>query len=187
MMTTVNNPNVELSRIVDLAAVSDEEPATTSIDATSDERQALCKRLDLADLSRLSGRIQLARLGERRIRTDVNFEAVVIQSCVVTLEPIAATIEESFTQEFIYGAASIDRAEDGEIEVWVEPEDEPENLIDDHLDLGELVTQHLALALDPYPRKPDAEFDGFQTETEANGGAFAALGELKLDAAGKRS
>ena len=184
-MTTLEPSDVELSRIVELTGVTD-EPVAVAIESTPSERQALCERLDLVELSLFAASVLIERLGAQRIRADVKFKAVVVQSCVVTLEPIPVTIEESFTQEFIYGA-TIDHAADGGNEIWVEPEDEPEGLAGDRIDVGELVTQHLALALDPYPRKDDVGFDGYQTETEPGGGAFAALGELKRDAARKRS
>ena len=37
-------------------------------------------------------------------------------------------------------------------------EDPPDPIVDGRIDLGALAVEFLALALDPYPRKPGAEF-----------------------------
>ena len=77
-----------------------------------------------------------------------------------------------------------------EVEVLAEGE-EAEPLAPDGIDVGEVVAEHLALFLDPYPRHSDAP-DGpltysageGQDEKGASGdgedaGPFAALGQLK--------
>ena len=183
---TADSPNAELSHIVDLAGLSD-EPLEFAFEATAEQCAALCKRLDLLDLSSLSARGRIVASDPEHALADVNFRAVVVQSCVVSLEPIPATVEESFTQEFTYATATADGASVDDSDVWVDPGDEPEVLTDDLLDVGELVTQHLSLALDPYPRKPDASFDGYRTDDEPTNAAFAALGALKFGAARKGS
>jgi hypothetical protein len=46
------------------------------------------------------------------------------------------------------------------------------------IDLGEATSEQLALALDPFPRKPGAAFSN--DEAEAPGGPFAALAGRRL-------
>ena len=54
----------------------------------------------------------------------------------------------------------------------------PEPLVDGKVDLGALATEFLVLGIDPYPRKPGAEFTPPKVENdEAN--PFAALEALK--------
>ena len=50
-------------------------------------------------------------------------------------------------------------------------------------DLGELVTETLVLALDPYPRKPGAAFEGAEFGTEIAAASFADLAVLRKPAA----
>ena len=51
---------------------------------------------------------------------------------------------------------------------------------DGSIDLGELVAESLGLALDPYPRKPGAEFTtGAHDEKNPSPSPFAALEPLK--------
>ena len=185
---SISDPIPELSRVVMLNDPEEAQPLKLSIEATDDQLAALGKRLELIGLPALSGEITVIRLGPQRVRVHVKYRADVIQSCVVTLEPIPATIEESFTQEFLCESEGGNRstvADQGV--VWVEPDDEAEILESDHLDVGELLVQYLSLALDPYPRKEGTSFSGFKTDEGGPKSAFAALGEIKREAARKRS
>ena len=56
--------------------------------------------------------------------------------------------------------------------------DPPEILIGDHVDLGVIATEFLLLGLDPYPRKPDAEFGEVVVGTPGLN-PFAVLAALK--------
>ena len=181
---TAENPIAELSHIIELGELPT-EAVRYAIAPSPEQREVLRKRLDLIDLSSLSAEVELTICGPKRVRADVIIKANVVQSCVVTLEPVSATVEERASQEFAYEAANTDTVTHDEGDVWVDPEEEPEFLIDDRLDLGELVAQHLSLALDPYPRKPGATFDGYRTDDGSTDTTFAALGNLTTDAARK--
>jgi uncharacterized metal-binding protein YceD (DUF177 family) len=57
---------------------------------------------------------------------------------------------------------------------------DPPDLIEDGIiDLGGYVVEHLALELDPFPRKPGAEFTPPETDPEPS--PFAVLARLKPD------
>ena len=97
------------------------------------------------------------------------------QQCVVTLEPVENDIEEHFLLRYTTDPVF---AQSDEIVVDVEEEDTPEPVEGEALDLGEALVQQLALALDPYPRKPGAELEwreGGEEETNP----FAVLKQLK--------
>jgi uncharacterized metal-binding protein YceD (DUF177 family) len=83
------------------------------------------------------------------VRLSADLDAAVTQTCVVTLEPVAADVADRFS--LLFGAVEdeIDIALDSEAET-VEP------LADGVIDLGEVVAQQLSLVLDPYPRAPGA-------------------------------
>ena len=59
----------------------------------------------------------------------------------------------------------------------------PEPVSGGAIDLGETVAQQFALALDPYPRCPDASIEALGAEPQGarpeEGGPFAALARLK--------
>jgi hypothetical protein len=71
----------------------------------------------------------------------------------------------------------------GEVEVPVE--DAPEPLVGGQIDLGAIATEFLILAIDPYPRKPDAVFQP-PPGGDDSAHPFAALAALKGERGGKR-
>jgi uncharacterized metal-binding protein YceD (DUF177 family) len=105
-----------------------------------------------------------------------------VQDCVVSLEPIEQHVDDSFQVDFGPSADVLD-AESGELLLSPGVED-PEPMPHGALDLGELLAEHLALAIDPYPRKPGVELDqvlqknGIDVKV-GRANPFAVLSELK--------
>lgn len=142
---------------------------TLKLEAEPDERRALAARLSLVSLERLTASAELEPLGRRgRVRVRVNLVADVIQSCVVTLDPVPAHIEESF--RLVFAPETDIPAEKGEVEVGLDGDEPPEPLRAGRFDLGEAVAEHLALALDPYPRKAGASVEEAYGEGAGDGG-----------------
>lgn len=86
--------------------------------------------------------------------------ADIVQSCVVSLEPVAQHIDEVFSVRFV-PASSREVAKPGK-EVVVdaaEEADPPEIMEGTGVDLGALVEEIFVLAIDPYPRAPGALLD----------------------------
>jgi uncharacterized metal-binding protein YceD (DUF177 family) len=180
----VSTPEPELSRPVRL-----DEPGALDrdyrIEATPDERAALARRFDLRALESLRARVRLeeAAEGGALVRLDAALEAAVVQTCVVTLEPVPAHITATFRR--LYDPQGMPAAEPGEEEFLALDADEPpEPLAGGLLDLGEAVAEQLALELDPFPRAPGVDFHGFATESLDSGekpapdGPFAGLAKL---------
>jgi uncharacterized metal-binding protein YceD (DUF177 family) len=144
----------EFSRPIHVAEL-EARAVTLELEADSEERRALAGRLSLLALERLTATAELEPLGDGgRVRARVNFVADVVQSCVVTLDPVPAHIEESFG--LVFAPEAEIPAERGEVELDLDGEEPPEPLHEGRFDLGEAVAEHLALALDPYPRKEGA-------------------------------
>jgi uncharacterized metal-binding protein YceD (DUF177 family) len=162
-----------------VADLRDGETRSVVLDATATERSALAKRFGLIDLARLHADAELTRDG-RAILVRGTIAASVVQTCVVTLEPVPADIEETIDLVFSSDAAP---PAAGETFIDLEAEDPPEALVAETVDLGEVVAEHLGLALDPYPRAPGAVFSpqGAEIALEDGpaSGPFAALHRLK--------
>lgn len=172
----------EFSRPVDVGHLDDGEERVEDIAADADERAALARRFDLQALDRLEARVRLVRRG-RQVLAEADLEAEAVQTCVVSLDPVSATVRHSFEQVF-----DPDVRATGEFDelVDVDDEDPPEPLVDKTIDVGELVAERFGLELDPYPRKPGATVDPryLAPETEDDDesprpGPFAALKALK--------
>jgi uncharacterized metal-binding protein YceD (DUF177 family) len=142
----------EFSRIVSTHRLH-AQPATYKIAAKEEERAALARRFGLISLDRLEAEITLERTGGE-VRLDGAFEADLVQSCIVTLDPVPAKVGERFT---ILYRPDID--EDEADRLALDEPDEPlvEPLVGDAIDIGETVAQQLAVAMDPYPRAAGVE------------------------------
>lgn len=141
----------EFSRTVGVTTVP-RGGRTVMIEADAAERAALAERFDLVALDALQARFTLEPGNGGTVIVHGMLSAAAVQRCVVTLDPLPAMIEEKIDAVFADAASGHDR-----IEIEVDPlAAEIEPLIDGRVDLGELAAQHLSLALDPYPRSPDA-------------------------------
>jgi uncharacterized metal-binding protein YceD (DUF177 family) len=168
----------EFSHVVPLSEIGG-KVVHHSLLANALERAALAKRFGLTALDRLSAEVALSSDDIGIIATG-NLVADVMQVCVVSGKPVAAQIAESFAIRFLPEPVF---EPDSDIELEVEDTD---TMFHDGrvIDLGEAVAQTLALAIDPFPRSPDAEEilqeAGLKDDTPT--GPFAALAALRKGA-----
>jgi uncharacterized metal-binding protein YceD (DUF177 family) len=160
---------VEFSRPMALDHVG-ATPHREEITATEKERADLAQRFGLVSLDRLSASFTLRRVRKDLVRAKGQVSAELVQACVVTLDPIPARIDEKFEVDFLEGA----QPPVVDLELDVEGAEAPEPVLDGWIDLGELAAEQLGLAIDPYPRKPDAELPA---EWKAEPGAEPAVAE----------
>lgn len=149
------------------------------LEADPAERAALAERFGLVELSNLTGRIVVTRpMDSPLVRVEGALAADVVQTCVVSLAAFPARIEESFVQLFTLDDAP---ADSGEVYVAAEDDDTPEPVTGDSIDLGEVLAEQLALALDPHPRAPGVTFEGasYGAPDEEPDNPFAVLQQLK--------
>ncbi len=167
----------EFSRPVVVERLGPRETVVT-IEADVGERAALARRFDIPAVESLSAKVRLKPMTGGLVRLKANFAADVVQACVATLEPVRSAIAEDF--QLIYAPPGDEAAEE-EVELVYEEEDPPEPIIDGAIDIGEAVAEHLALALDPFPRASGATFDQGLVDAgdDATAGPFAALAALK--------
>jgi uncharacterized metal-binding protein YceD (DUF177 family) len=146
----------EFSRRVELHRLG-RGVASYALRASPDERLALARRFDLLALDRLEAEIELQRVGERLIRLEGSLSAELAQACVVSLEPVPSSLSERFTM--LFGPGQPQETVQVELEGdFIDPID------GDAIDIGEAVSQQLALLLDPYPRAPGARLEASATE-----------------------
>ena len=143
----------ELSRLQELDKIPP-RGFDLEIVATPEERAAVARRLGLRSLSALTATLSLHRESGDIWHATGQYAARLEQECVVTLEPVPTAIAENIAG--VYGpAAALAAAGGDEISDGLDEIIEP--ITNGMIDLGELVTQHLAMALDPYPRSPNAK------------------------------
>jgi uncharacterized metal-binding protein YceD (DUF177 family) len=145
------------------------------LSADAAARAAITTVADLRDLERFDAVFDVVRQGAA-VQVTGTISAKVTQACVVSLEPIENEVSENV--DLLFAPA-------GEIaEKSVGPrrskkgDDPPEPLVNGVIDLAAVATEFLILGLDPYPRKPGAQFAAPAIEDGADN-PFAALADLK--------
>lgn len=152
----------EMSRPFALETLGDKQ-VHQRIEANAGERAALAERFSILGIDSLAAEIKLRRVrAGRAVRVEGRIRAALTQACVVSLQPVAQTMDAEFTVVFVPAEdlKPLPVDEDGAIDIdALDPDEELEDqLPDGPLDLGELVAQEFAVALDPYPRAPDASY-----------------------------
>jgi uncharacterized metal-binding protein YceD (DUF177 family) len=148
-------------------------PVSRAIAATAAECAALAVLFGLPGIAALEGEFMVSHERGGVLLAEVKLSARVTQVCVVTLEPFDTKISESTTLRFVPSA----KVREGEpLVLDAETLDGSDEIpyAGDAIDLGAVLAEQLALALDPYPRKPGAKLPEGFGEDEATG-PFAAL------------
>ncbi len=134
-------------------------------------RARIVKALDLASLETFEAALTLTpdRVGwSLKGRVTAKLEQV----CGITLDPLPVQIDETFVVNLVEAV----EPEPDEVEVTLD-DDAPDVIEDGRIDLGQYAVEQLALTLDPFPRKPGAEF--VQPEEPAEVSPFAVLKAFK--------
>jgi hypothetical protein len=158
------------------------------IEAPAAVRAELAKLAAVRDLPQLSAVFDLARQGAG-VHVLGQVSAQVGQTCVVTLEPIESTLEEAIDVVFapaVAGVEGLAGAEPDGRQAKAGEGEPPEPMLGGKVDLGALATEFLLLGIDPYPRKPGAEFAPPQV-ADSGEHPFAALETLKKRLGGGQS
>lgn len=159
-----------LSEIVRINEIGTALDRTLEPDAAV--RMKIARSLDLASLDAFTATLTIkpARVGWT-LSGRVVAEAV--QTCGLTLEPMPVSIDQTFSLDLVEAAEPVAGEE---VEITLD-DDSPDVIEDGRIDLGQYVVEQLALTLDPFPRKPGAEF--VQPEEPADISPFAVLKAIR--------
>lgn len=184
----MTNAQAEFSRPVRL----DDLPSRgrkLDIKADAAERDAIAARLGIPALDALEGTLTIAPSPGREFLLEGTIRADVLQSCVVTGDPLAQSLTIDVRRRFAEDADDFGTGDDDD-EEGIDPDaEERDPIVDGNIDAGEAVVEELALQLPPYPRTPGLEFididakpskkTGSEDEKDDDNNPFAALADLK--------
>jgi len=128
------------------------------IEANAAECAAIAERMRLPAVFSFTCRFHLELAEDDVVMAHGHLVAKVVQTCVVSLEDFAATVEEHFALRCVPAGQECDGMD-------LEAPDEI-TYEDGRLDLGEAAVQQLGLALDPYPRAPGASMPSIEPDSE---------------------
>jgi hypothetical protein len=145
-------------------------------------RVAMADLAGLREIMSASASFDLKLKSGGRVHVTGEVRGRVGQICIVTLDPVENEIEEMVDLMFAPSeqipalSALVDEAAQSENEEVPEP---PEPIVNGVIDLGRLATDVLFLAIDPYPRRPDAVFEPPLEIVDPTDHPFAALKALQ--------
>jgi hypothetical protein len=140
------------------------------------ERAAIAKQLGLVSLPALTADLTVKPWLDG-VELAGRFRAVVEQICGVSLDPFEQAVEGDVDVRAVpAGSPHATAPEGGELELDPDAPDAPDILKGDAVDVAGYLIEHLALELDPFPRKPGVSFDYAAPAEESS--PFAALKKL---------
>ncbi len=164
------------------------EAKTFAKEASQDELAKMSSRIGNATCLELSARYTVRPKAGGRFIVDGRVRARLEQTCGVTLEAMFQEIDEPIDVVFEEGL----RGRESELEVGFDPleDDPPEAIVNGRIDVGEIISEIVALAADPFPRSADSELEqweagGETAPAETSENPFAKL--KALSAGGEKS
>lgn len=160
---------------VDLAELN-RGPISRELKASAEERERLAKALDIDALHALSAKLTLSPwLDGAQVRG--RWQARIEQTCGVSLDRFETELGGAFDVKVVpEGSPNAPQAL-AEVDIDPDAEDPPEVVENGRVDIGQLTVEHLALEIDPYPRKPGAAFEAPPDEQPPS--PFDVLRKLK--------
>ena len=169
--------SIPIQRFHDLGSLS-EAGYETTITASAAERDRIADWEGAVSVGLFEGRVSVRRLSSTRFSYQAELTADVVQTCVVTLEPVSARISRRFSRSLHYvpvhygetgGAVSLASADDNA----------PEEIDSLKFDLAAPLLEEFSLAVEPYPRAPGVEFEPPKDEEAEPASPFTVLKALK--------
>lgn len=146
-----------------------------AIEASPEVCAMVAELAEVRAISGLKASFDLSRAGDV-VHVTGRVTANVGQNCVVTLDPLEFTVDEAI--EVLFAPVPEEGIEAHDAHRRKTEEELPEPLIDGAIDLGAIACEFLILGIEPYPRKPGAEFAPPEVEPDGPH-PFAALAALK--------
>ena len=164
-------------RFEDVARRTPADPLSRRIILNVLQRVDIAGDLGLQDLNRLEADIRISAWHDG-MRIEADWRGEVTQICGVSLEPFDSALEGHFAVDVVPdGSLHAPMVSDVEIVLDLDDDDPPDVIEGDTVDVGAYVVEHLALEIDPFPRKPGVEFQ--PPEPQAESSPFAVLRAIK--------
>ncbi|WP_416407074.1 YceD family protein [Agrobacterium rosae] len=180
------NDDVPFSYPVKVGHIS-ANPVRIGLTASPEELIGLAKLWYVVSVESLKSELQVTRWKRDGLKITGDVRVALTQACVVTLEPVSSVIDEKIDQILVPEGSKLARMmpdEKGEIVLDPDGPDMPDQFSGDTIDVGVVVAEFAALAIEPYPRKPNVDFAGYGEEKlveEKKPSPFAALKDWKKD------
>ncbi|AAK23348.1 YceD family protein [Caulobacter vibrioides] len=162
---------------ISLAQV-DRGAVSLRLEPSAEQRKAIAKQLSLVSLEALSAEVHLSSWLDGASISGI-LRARVVQTCSATADDFETPIDARFSLKVLpANSQNAPQEEFGDLGADPDGDDPPDVLEGEMIDVSGYVVEHLALELDPFPRKPGAVFVQPPEPTEIS--PFSALKSLSL-------
>lgn len=166
--------NPEFARVVEVRQIRDLPQFDFDISPEPSEAAALARLLDAQAVRKLRFAGRLTPVAKGGWQLEAQLGATVVQTCVVSLEPVTTRVDEAVRRALLPQATGT-----GEVVIALDEDEEIEPL-GDRIDFGRIAAEALALALPAYPRKEGTTLaTGDDAGDEDRPRPFAALAALR--------
>jgi len=177
------------SQILRFADLPNRKATQFSLVPDAQTRAAIAQELEILGVKKMSFTGRLTPKNSTDWQLEAKLGATVVQSCVVTLEPVTTRIDTTVTRQYLSELNFPQTGEDASSEMEM-PQDDTIEPLGAVIDLGQIAIEALALALPDYPRAPGADLEqtafaakGVEPLRDSDLKPFAGLAQLrkKLD------
>ena len=166
-------------------APTDVPPTGTHVVIAADAATcaALARLAEVLSVESLTAEVLVKPWSGAGFALEGRVRAALHQACVVTLEPVATTVDEPISLKLVPPEEMAKYAETPDEEGAIDVDatvDLPE-VFEGVVDVGAVVVEHFLVGIDPYPRKPGVVFDAAAAGVSVGPEAvspFAALARL---------
>ena len=173
-MTTIEPWSIPL-RLHDLGR----DGVDLNLEADEATRARIAKTLDLAALHSFSAKVRVKPWLDDGAEVEGRWSAGLAYTCGLSLEPFDSALKGVFSLRCVPEGSPHAVTEPSEEEIELDSDDPPDVLEGETMDIGGYLVEHLALDLDPFPRKPGVVFE--QPPEPELESPFAVLLKLRPD------
>ena len=168
----------EFSRIFDTNDLK-EGSSEFKLIANEAERVAISKRFGLLEMGNLSADIRITKGVDPSLPLlmEAQVSGQYLQECVVSLEAVRSICDEFVSCSLAYRNEC--QVSPLEVEINLDDDDPPEQLIDGKFDAGELIAEYFGLNVDPFPRAAGAKFESSSISVGESGSINNPFAVLK--------
>lgn len=163
------------THVIGLGAVA-RMAAPLHLEPSEDERKRIARLLQIDELRSLTADVTVSPWFDGA-QLEGRWRAEILQTCGVSLEPLPSSLDGDFVVRVVPPDSPHAPGPSAELAIDLEADDPPDVLESDEIDLAAYVVEHLALEIDPFPRKEGAEFQPPQDGAELS--PFAVLRRLQ--------
>lgn len=163
-----------------VADLDQNAPTGFDLSPSAKDRETLAAEMNILGIRKLRFEGAIRASGKRDWEVSGKLGATVVQTCVVTLDPVVTRIDVPVTRFFIAG---LEMPDEEEAEM---PEDDASEPLGTHIDVGDIMAEALAMELPMYPRKDGAALEesnftepGQVAMTDEDARPFAGLASLR--------